>query len=123
MWIHQNPNPRASHVGDCVVRALSIILGYSWEKTYLELCIRGLMLADMPSSNQVWGSYLKSKGYHRESIASDCVDCYTVRDFCREHPHGAYILGTGSHVIAIVDGHYIDDWDSGDENPIFYFVK
>lgn len=123
MWIHQNPNPLASHVGDCIVRALSIVLGYSWERTYIELCIQGLLMADMPSSNAVWGAYLKSKGYERSSILNTCPDCYTVRDFAKDHREGVWILGTGTHVVAVVDGHYVDDWDSGDEVPIFVWRK
>ena len=123
MWIQQNPNPLASHASDCVVRALSIVLGYSWIQTYLELCIQGLMMADMPSSNNVWGTYLKSKGFVREVIPNECPDCYSVKDFAKDHKTGIYVLGTGTHAIAVVDGHYVDAWDSGNEIPDYVWVK
>lgn len=123
MWKQFNPNPQGYYVGDCVIRALSIALDQSWEDVYLELCIQGLTLSDMPSSNKVWGKYLKNLGYHRYVIPDTCPICYTVRDFTEEHPRGIYILGTGSHVIAIIDGNYIDSWDSGDENPLYYWTK
>ena len=59
----------------------------------------------MPSANNVWGSYLRDIGYKRYIIPNTCPDCYTVRDFCIEHAHGRYILATGSHVVAVVDGY------------------
>jgi hypothetical protein len=46
---------------------------------------------------------------------------YTIRDFCRDHNKGTYILATGTHVVAVKNGDYIDTWDSGAEIPIFYF--
>lgn len=123
MWIRQNPNPCGSHVGDCVVRALSIAMGQEWQETYLDLCVQGLLVCDMPSSNAVWAAYLKSKGWIRFAIPNECPDCYTVRDFCKDNQIGTFILGTGNHAVAVVDGHYVDDWDSGMEVPIVFWRK
>ena len=78
---------------------------------------------DMPSANRVWGEYLRSLGFVRRTIPDNCPDCYTVRDFCRDNPIGEFILGTGEHVIAVVDGDYYDSWDSGREIPIYYFER
>ena len=47
----------------------------------------------------------------------------TVREFAKDHPEGKYILGTGTHAVAVIDGDYIDTWDSGDEVPIYYFQE
>ena len=52
-----------------------------------------------------------------------CPPCYTVKDFCKDHPVGTYILATGSHVVTVVDGNYYDTWDSGTEVPIYYWKK
>lgn len=116
-----NPNPKNARVGDCVVRALSIATRRTWEDIYTALTVYGFMLCDMPSSNAVWGAYLKDLGYKRNIITDSCPDCYTVRRFCEENPSGTYILGTGSHVVAVVNGNYCDTWDSGDEVPIYYW--
>jgi hypothetical protein len=64
-YIEYNSNPSGKRVGDCVVRAISKILDYDWERTYTELALQGFMMHDMPSSNSVWGAYLKNKGYRR----------------------------------------------------------
>jgi len=123
MFIHRNPNPSGSYVGDCVIRAISIAMRKSWYEVYVDLCLQGLMMYDMPSSNRVWNEYLKTEGYKRHVIPNDCPDCYTIRDFCGEHFKGTYILGTGSHVVAVMGGNYLDTWDSGDETPLYYWTK
>lgn len=123
MFIFKNPNPEKLHVGDCVIRAISILTGKTWENVFIELCIQGLLACDMPSSNNVWHEYLKLLGYKLHPIISSCPGCYTVRDFCGEHFKGSYLLGTGTHAIAVIDGNYYDTWDSGDEAPIYYWTK
>lgn len=122
-WQTCNLNPFGKHVGDCVVRALSLALDQDWDTTYLELMSQGFSMKDMPSSNAVWGQYLKNKGYKRYVIPDECPDCYTVDEFCMDNPQGVYILGTGTHVITVKDGSYYDTWDSGREIPLYYFEK
>ena len=122
MWKRHNENPANARVGDCVIRAISTALGQDWVKTYADLCVQGLMFCDLPSSNAVWGSYLAHKGYSRNTIPNVC-GCYTVENFCEDHPKGVYVLGTGTHALTVIDGNYIDVWDSGQEIPIYYFTK
>jgi hypothetical protein len=123
MFIFRNPNPCGSYVGDCVVRALSIALDLDWYEVYMQLAIQGFSMCDMPSSNKVWGELLKSYGYHRYIIPDTCPKCYTIKDFAGEHFKGTYIVCTGTHTCAIIDGNYIDSWNSGDETPVFYWHK
>lgn len=122
MWIEFNNNPYNKRVGDCVIRAISKVLNQRWEDTYIDLCIQGFMMGDLASSNSVWSAYLKHKGFKRHTI-EDCPDCYSVDDFCREHQNGVYVIGTGSHAVAVVDGCYYDAWQSGQETPVYYFEK
>ena len=118
-----NINPDNKNVGDCTVRAIAMASDQSWEKTYLDLCIQGYMLSDMPSSNDVWGKYLTGKGWKYHRLQDSCPFCYTISDFCDDHPEGTFIVGTGTHVVCIVNGHYYDTWDSGDKVPLFYFER
>ena len=122
-YIYSNPNPMKNLVGDCVIRGISILTGKPWEYVYIDIVIQGYDMYDMPSSNEVWGAYLKNEGYVKRIISNNCPDCYTVKDFCQDHSRGKYLLATGSHVIAVIDGDYYDTWDSGNEIPIYYFVK
>lgn len=118
-----NPNPDGNYVGDCVIRAISKVTGKDWDDTYVAIAVTGFSLKDMPSSNNVWGSYLRGKGFKRYAIPNTCPDCYSVGEFCKDNPTGTYLLATGSHVVAVVDGDYYDSWDSGDEVPIYYWLK
>lgn len=123
MFRRYNPNPEGNRVGDCVIRAISTATGNSWDQTYMELAIQGFIMKDMPSSNHVWGTYLLNKGYTRQAIPDTCPDCYTVREFCEDNPHGTFILCTGTHVVCAISGDFYDTWDSADEVPVFYFRK
>ena len=122
-FIKENPNPQKKNVGDCTVRAIAIATGKSWEEVYVDLCLQGFRMADMPSSNNVWGEYLVENGFSYHVLPDTCPYCYTVREFARDYPTGVYILGTGTHVIAVIDGFYMDAWDSGDKTPLFYFTR
>ena len=123
MYRHYNPNPCGKAVGDCVIRAVSKIENISWEQAYISMCVFGYVQCDMPSSNNVWASYLRSRGYKQFAVGNNCPLCYTVKDFCREHPEGSFILGTGTHAIAVINGDYYDAWDSGDEVIDRYFTR
>lgn len=110
-------------MGDCVIRAISLVLDQDWETTYAGIVVKGFELANMPSANHVWGAYLKSKGYKREVIPNTCPDCYTVKDFCEDHPKGRYVLCISGHVVAAIDGTYYDTWDSGNEIPLYFWER
>lgn len=119
MYQFYNANPTASRVGDCTIRAMSKVLGQSWERTYIDVCIKGLLLHDMPSANHIWGAYLEDKGYKRHIVPNQC----TVAEFADTHKTGAYILAISGHVVACINGTYFDTWDSGDCVPIYYWEK
>lgn len=123
MWKKYNPNPAAARVGDCTVRAIAKATGCDWETAYIQLCVQGFMMADMPSANAVWGAYLKRMGFHRAALPNDCPDCYSVEDFARDHPRGIYVLGLSKHVVCVEDGDYYDAWDSGAEIPVYYWCR
>ena len=123
MFKKTNLNPSKMRKSDCVVRAIAQAMQTSWEKTYLDLVMEGYAEYNMPSANEVWDGYLRKHGFERHLIPNTCPMCYTVEQFCKDHPNGAFILATGSHVLAVEKGDYYDTWDSGDEVPIYYYVR
>ena len=123
MYSYYNANPYKIRVGDCVIRAISKALNQPWEDTYIDLTIQGYLMGDLLSSNAVWGAYLKSKGFTRDIISNDCPECYTIEDFCNEHPKGIYIIGTGTHAVCVIDSTIFDTWNSSGETPIYYYHK
>lgn len=121
--VRYNPNPTCKRVGDCTVRAITKALDQDWESTYTALALEGFLLNDMPSANHVWGAYLRHKGYVRRILPDECPDCYTVADFCADHPSGTYILALSGHVVCVCDGDWYDSWDSGGEVPLYYWER
>lgn len=116
-------NPGMNDTGDCVIRAISKAMNQSWDTTYWDLCEWGYLYADWGNSNRVWDAYLRDNGFTRKVIPDTCPDCYTIRDFCRDNPFGTYILATGSHTAAVVDGTLYDSWNSLNEIPIYYYAR
>ena len=123
MWVERNENPIARRTIDCTIRAISTALGQDWDTTFIGTNIKAFELKDMASANHVWGAYLRSKGWKRHIIPNECPDCYTVKDFCADNPHGAFILALDGHVVAVIAGNYHDTFDSGDEIPLYYWKK
>ncbi len=118
-----NPNPEKKNVGDCTVRAIALATNQEWDKVYLDLCLQGYMEHDMPSSNSVWGKYLTERGWNYYRLQDSCPFCYTIDNFCNDHKEGTYIVATGTHVVCVQNGKYLDAWDSGDKVPLFYFER
>ena len=122
-WRKYNPNPAGRAVGDCAVRAVAAALGVDWETAYAMIANNGFLMGDMPSSNTVWGAVLRQNGFTRHALPNTCPDCYTVERFAEDHPDGVYVVGTGNHVAAVMDGQILDAWDSSNELPVYYWQK
>lgn len=121
MWIRCNPNPGHYYVEDCVVRALAIATNQTWLSIYDDLYLTGRKMFNMPSVNAVWGKYLYDLGFEPFTLPKSCPRCTTVKEFANIFSKGTYIIGTGSHAVAVVDGDYYDTWDCGDEVPSYFW--
>lgn len=122
-WKYYNPSPVGRNVGDCAVRAVAKALGTDWETAYALIALNGYLMADMPSSNAVWGAVLRENGFSRAGVPNSCPDCYTAENFAEDHPRGTYVLGFGNHVATVVDGVIYDSWDSSKEIPQYYWYR
>ena len=123
MYIKYNPNPCGRNVGDCAVRAISAALNVDWETAFDLICDAAKKMCDMPASDSVWGAVLRQRGFYRKAISNYCPNCYTVKDFCEDNPHGIFVLGFGGHVATIIDGNLYDSWDSSNEIPIYVWYE
>ena len=123
MWTEFNPNPAGRNVGDCAVRAIAAALEVDWETAFAMLAANAFQMGDLPNSDSVWGSVLRQNGFYRMSIPDTCLDCYNAEDFCRDHPHGTFVLGFGGHVATVKDGRIYDAWDSSREIPQFIWYR
>ena len=123
MWVRCNPNPKRKHVPDCVIRALAIALNKRWLEVYDELYFLGREEADVSCHDLLWGMYLKLHGFDQFALPASCPECITINEFTKHYPKGTYIIGTGSHAVAVIDGNYYDSWDSGEEVPTFFWKR
>lgn len=120
-YVYYNPNPERRKTVDCTIRAICMLTNQDWETVYLGTTSQGLIDHDMPESDAVWGKYLYNMGYRRYPIDNEFPHCYTVKDFCCDHPVGKFLLKTQGHVVAVCNGDYYDTGDTGDEIPIYYW--
>lgn len=118
-----NPNPANHSAGDCVIRCVCKLMNLDWDTAYLKVCMAGFKMKEVPTANHVWGSFLFENGFVKKVIPDTCPYCYTIRDFCVDHPFGEFAAATGSHVVAVVNGDYYDSWDSGNEVPVYYWER
>ena len=86
MWKYYNANPYGNNVQDCVVRAISVAEGKSWNETYKKLSDiaqeEGILLDDVKFVEK----YL-DKRYKRA-----CHYSKTVGEFLQEHSKGIYLI-------------------------------
>ena len=80
-------------------------------------------MGDMPNSDIVWGSVLRGEGFVREVLSNTCPDCYTVKEFCKDHPEGIFVIKSENHVATVVNGNLFDSWNSEMKVPIYYWMK
>ena len=122
-YIHYNPNPDGKVVADCVVRALTVIFNDTWNNVFADLTMQAAYMHDMPSSDAVWGEFLRLNGFTKHILPNTCPNCYTINQFTKDYPNGMYVVATGTHVVAVVDGNFYDTSNSGNEMIIYYWKK
>ena len=118
-----NPNPLGKFVGDCTIRAICAVTGLDWYEIHRQQSDLSRIMADMPSSDDVWWELLRLHGFRKVQLLDSCPDCYTVEDFAYDHPYGSYVLGPKEHAIAVIDGNWYDTWDSGATVPLYYLRR
>ena len=121
MRIYANPNPDNKQVPDCVIRAICIALNKPWLEVSDELYGLARREYSVTCDDHVWGYYLYSLGFEPFLLPFACPKCITVDDFKKYYPYGTYIIGTGYHAVAVINGDYYDTWDSGNEVPTFFW--
>lgn len=109
MWKYYNANTLGNSVNDCVVRAISLVEGKSWDKTYKELSEiarkEGILLDDV---NFV--EHYLDKRYKRA-----CHYSKTVGGFAKEYNRGKFLVTMEGHITAVVDGIIYDTFDCSEK--------
>jgi hypothetical protein len=114
---YSNPHPKEKLTTDCVVRAIAL----ATESDYLET--RRHLNRIKKNFNET--SYKKRTFIHKYAKYNNWkkisfpaikgVPRLRGRDFVKQYPTGTYILNLAKHIVAVVDGVYLDTWDSTDK--------
>ena len=108
MYKFYNANTLGRFTNDCVVRAISLAEGKTWDETYEELSMlaqeKGILLDDVDFV---------------EPLLDDRYDrvCYNnkyVGEFVEEHPKGTYLLTMKGHISCCINGCLYDSFDCRD---------
>ena len=87
MWKYYNPNPHNKSTGDCVIRAITKVIGADWDTVYVLMCAEGFLLKELPSTDNVWRSFLSKNGFHRymvhDAVIGEGVSSGTPSSFMR----------------------------------------
>ena len=121
-----NANPKGKKACDCVIRAISVALGQTWEKTYREMAELGIKMGFILNEKHVEEAYLKSKGWEKmkEPRKSDNTKMDIRRFIDRESPREDLIVYAGSHHVSLIRGKKVwDTWDCSHETMHTYYVK
>lgn len=102
---YYNANSKGNFVNDCVIRAISLAEGKTWDETYKELSdiaqSEGILLDDVNFVE----NYLDER-YERVPHYAK-----TVGEFMCEYPKGTYLITMQSHITVIVDCVLYDTFD------------
>lgn len=105
MYRFYNANARGNFVNDCVIRAISVAEGKTWDKTYEELSSLaqedGILLDDVNFVED----YLDDR-YKRVPHKAK-----TVGEVIEEFPIGIYLVTMEGHITVIIDGVLYDTFD------------
>lgn len=105
MYKFYNANSKGNFVNDCVIRAISVAEGKSWDTTYDELSEiaqkNGILLDDVNFVED----YLDNR-YKRV-----CHYSKTVGEFINEFKKGTYLITMEGHITVVIDGVLYDTFD------------
>ncbi len=110
--------------GDCVIRALTKVMGKEWLEVFEELLPYVRKFQCMPNGKKCYGRYLEANGFTYHGVSNKKgVKRPTVDRFAKDNKTGTYFLRVANHCVAVVDGIYYDTWDSGEKCLYGYWEK
>ena len=125
---YTNVNPRNRICGDCVIRAIALATGQSWEQTVREMTELGIKKSLLLNDVDLYPLYLEQKGFIQRPEPRDVNNRkLTVKEWLiqREgYSIKTIVANVGSHhVTAIKDGKVRDVWNSSNQTMHKYWVK
>lgn len=105
MYRFYNANSKGKFVNDCVIRAISVAEGKTWDETYDELSDIAQEEGNLLDDVNFVEDYLDRR-YKRT-----CHYSKTVGEFIDEFPKGIYLLTMDGHITVVRNGVLYDTFD------------
>ena len=124
-----NINPKGKYGGDCVVRAIALATGQSWEETVRDMTEFGIKKGLVLNDKKLYPLYLEYKGFAKMSEPRYVDNTkMSVREWIRHRGivwiKKKIIVNVGSHHLsAIIDGKINDTWDCSDNTMHQWWIK
>lgn len=114
IYRYSNPHPEKKNVTDCVVRAITIAVDGDYLEVRRHLNRVKKELKESSYKNKKFiDKYAKLNGWNKISFpAIKGVPRLRGKDFVKQYPKGTYILKLAGYIVTVVDGVYLDTWDS-----------
>ena len=121
-----NMNPRNLLSEDCLIRAVALVTGQSWEKTIRDMTELGIKESRVCNDSKLLPKYLEKLGFVAMPEPRDvCNRKMSIKEFLIENPeYQNFICFAGSHhVTAVKDGKVRDIWNSSNQTMHRWYVK
>lgn len=119
---YTNVNPKNKYGGDCVIRAIALATGQSWEQTIRELTELGIKKGLVCNDSKLYPKYLESKGFIQGKEPRDVcnrkmsIKQWIIEEQINEDSNTVYVINAGSHhVTCIKNGKVRDIWNSSNQ--------
>ena len=122
MFVKINKNPKKKVVNKNIVSAVAVLFCLSWQTAKEILEYIGKANGEEPFSLATLDLFFRTNDFYscNPYCCNDVKKC-NVSDFADEHKEGRFMLLTNDHVVPVIDGIYLDYYDSKDEMVIMYW--
>lgn len=109
-----NQNPKGYITGDCMIRAISLASGISYEDVVMG--IAKVQCETYRSGDQHYPIYLERIGFIKQPMPKKANGKkYTIDEFCKKiaEPNKSYVVSCAHHLTCVKDKKIHDIWNCG----------
>ena len=119
-----NANPKNKNTCDCVIRALTMATGDTYENVYKELFSISLKTGYMLNEKRVEDKYLEAHGFikMKQPKKNDGTK-YKINEIRLLTSASVIVIRCANHLTCVKDGVLIDTWNCGNKTINNYYIK
>ena len=123
-FTYVNANPLNKKAGDCVIRALCLATGKTWEQTYTELFNIAMNLKTVAIGDETYKEFLKQNGFiHCGGWRAERGCKRLTAGEMAKRATGIVVLTVSNHMTVVIDNKIHDIWDCSRKAVCRYWRK